>query len=291
MSMNDDPRQPATGQPEAERPEPDRQEAPPPVQEEPEASAAETTEYEGEEPSGEGEEGERQPSRETVERREQRRRSEERLRRQAERLQRENNELRARTTGVRIDDVDAAVARIVGPEPKETDFGNDYLAWNTAKTAWELDRRQTRRAVESQVRSQETSRQAAQREALEAHAERVEDFKAVTPDFDDVMKKASSLQIADPVYDMILESDHSAHLAYYLARNPDEVENLNTMSPVQAARRLGSIEARLSMPTPNRQTRAPARPFRPLTGGAAPEDWRQRVDGWTKQRYGDQNRK
>ena len=154
-----------------------------------------------------------------------------------------------------------------------------------ALTAYELDKRQVRRDVQRQVHSQETARQAQLREAAEAHQERIENFREQTPDFDATMKAAADLKTSPVVEDLILESEHSAHLVYFLAKNPQTLDDLNNMSERQAARVIGSIESRLSMPQQRTQTRAPA-PFRPLTGGSAPPSHERDLNNWLKRRYG-----
>src|SRR6266496_2231053 len=112
MTEDDDPRQQAPQ--DAPQAPPVEQEAPEPdEQDEPEQGAAETTESEGD--------GQPPPS-EAPQRQRSGTSGLDRLKRQNERLQRELNEVRARTGGTRIEDVDAAITRIVGPPPKEEDF-------------------------------------------------------------------------------------------------------------------------------------------------------------------------
>lgn len=232
-------------------------------------AAAEATEDQGEPPA----------------KRTEREKRAERYQRQIERLRAENDALRARTTGLRPEDVERQVERIVGKPPKQEDFGSDYLGFERAVTAYELDKRQTRREVEKQVHHQETARQAKQREAAEAHQERIEQLREVIPNFDAIMKDAADIKVSPAVEDLILESDQSAQLVLYLARNPETANDLNEMSPTQAARTIGRIESRLSLPSQRTQTRAPA-PLRPLTGGAAPPSPQRDLDAYIKRKYG-----
>jgi len=207
--------------------------------------------------------------------------------RQIERLRAENNELRARTAGVRPEDIDVAVERIIGKPPREEDFRGDYTGYDRALTAYELDKRQTTREVRRQVQSQESMRAEQLRETAEAHQDRVLDFKERTPDFDSVMAEANrqELKASPALEEMILESDNSAHLVYFLARNPGVLNDLNTMSERQAARAIGTIESRLSLPNPRTQTRAPA-PIRPITGGAAPSSPDRELEAYLSRKYG-----
>jgi hypothetical protein len=288
MSTADDPRLPVADPP-VTAPEPEYEPAEPDTEQE-EGDAGAETEQEGEpidEGDGQPPKADGEPSPDTVRRREQRQQAADRLKAQNDRLRAENNELRARTAGVRPEDVDGAVERIIGKPPKEEEYRGDYLAYERALTAYELDKRQTTREVRRQVQSQESMRAAQLRDVAEAHQERVEDFKARTPDFDAVMAEANRLELkASPALEeMILESENSGHLVYFLGRNPQVLDDLNNMTDRQAARAIGTIESRLSLPNnPRTQTRAPAI-IRPLTGGAAPSSPDREVDAYIMRKY------
>lgn len=262
--------------------------APPEDTNEPEAEAEEaedegTAETEAEEPEGDTEDAESDDGEEAPQAKKGPSRSE-RYQRQIERLRQENAELRGRVTAV--SDVKAEVDRIVGPPPKESDFGGDYTAYATALTAYETDKRITTRHVQAQVARDQSTRADRMAERVEAHRERIEDFRQVAPDFDDVMKGAAGVNVAPHVEDLILDSDYSAGVQYYLAKNPRAVDRLNQMTERQAAREFGRIEASLSQPSQRTQSRAP-RPIRPLVGGAAAPSQEQRIDAYTRRRYGD----
>jgi hypothetical protein len=179
-----------------------------------------------------------------------------------------------------------AIERVIGAPPREEDFRGDFLAFERAQTAYEV-----RKAIqEDRLRDQASARSAADQcalqDAIDDHAERIAEFKAKVPDFDDVMKAVAGRHpISDHLFRLILDSDKSAHLAYHLARTPDRIEKLNAMGPVAAAREIGRLESLLSLPNPKKQTSAP-KPVTPPKGGAAPASPERDLDAWLANTYG-----
>jgi hypothetical protein len=154
-------------------------------------------------------------------------------------------------------------------EPKESDFPNDYLAFDRAHRAW-----QTRMAIREENRAKDAK--AAQRRAERQHEARVDAYngrltevKDRIPDFDKVMNAAGQMEVRDDVRDLLLESPKGPLLAYHLAKNPEKVAQLNRMSPASAAKEIGSLEARIRGPQPKTHTKAKP-PKTPPKGGGAP---------------------
>lgn len=105
---------------------------------------------------------------------------------------------------------------------------------------------------------------------FELYQERVAASLEALPDYAEVVG-ASDVPAAPHVLESILDSDSGPQLAYHLAKNPELAEQLNAMTPVQAAREIGRLEARLAQPKtettpPKRTTSAPA-PINPVRGG------------------------
>lgn len=153
--------------------------------------------------------------------------------------------------------------------PKEQDFNGDYAAFERAQTAYEIKQAiREEKASDEQTKANER-RSAERQEKLEAFDDSEDQLRERVPDYDKVMKQAKNdgLKFAPHVGDLILDSNKSAHLAYFLAGKPEKTSELNAMSPLQAAREIGRIEARLSLPTPNKSTNAP--PPRSAPGGGA----------------------
>lgn len=70
------------------------------------------------------------------------------------------------------------------------------------------------------------------------------------PDFMDTISNPDFRQ-SGPVADAIKSSEIGGDVAYFLAKNLDVANSLNAMSPIQAAREIGKIEAKiLATPKP-----------------------------------------
>jgi hypothetical protein len=86
-----------------------------------------------------------------------------------------------------------------------------------------------------------------------------------------------------------LASKKSDRLSYVLGKNQAKLAQLNRMSSEEAAREIGRLEGRLSLP-PATKTKTQARkPITPLRGsGAAPPSGLAAVNAWAKkQGYSD----
>lgn len=179
----------------------------------------------------------------------------------------------------------AEIEKLIGKPPKEEEFNGDFLAYERALTVYDMRKANAEDRMRERAEQATHARQQAKREAAEAHLERIEEFRDKVKDFDATMKAASSLQTAPHVEELILDSDKSAHLLYHLAKNPDRLARLNDMSERDAAREIGRIESRLSLPNPKTQTKAP-KPVTPPKGGAAPTSHDADLDAWMKKTYG-----
>jgi hypothetical protein len=91
--------------------------------------------------------------------------------------------------------------------------------------------------------------------------------------------------VAPVVEHLILDSDKSAHLVYHLAKNPERLAKLNAMNEREAAREVGRLESRLSLPNSRTQTRAPT-PKTPPRGGSAPASQHRDLDSYLRRTYG-----
>lgn len=179
----------------------------------------------------------------------------------------------------------ADIEKLIGKPPKEEDFKGDFLAFERAQTVYEMRKANAEDRLRDQSTQAKAANQRAKAEAVEAHNERIEEFRSKVKDFDTTLKSAANLKASPVVEDLILESDKSAHLVYHLAKNPERLARLNAMGEREAAREIGRIEARLSLPQPKTQTKAPP-PKAPLKGGASPSSPDKELDGWLKKTYG-----
>jgi hypothetical protein len=165
-----------------------------------------------------------------------------------------------RSTGARDDD------DLV--EPRQADFPNDDRAYDRALRDFQIRRAlrdERRRDLELQARADAA---AEFRDKVSGYNTRLETLKSRIPDFDETLRAAAGTEIRDDVRDLILGSAKGPLLAYYLAKHPDALDDINRMPPHEAARRIGNLEARVRGPSPATATNANV-PVAPLRGGAS----------------------
>jgi len=206
------------------------------------------------------------------------------------RLEQENAQLRSRAGGsLSKAQIQEHVESIIGPEPQDKDFA-DYLTYEREHTAWLIDKRQMTRETERSIKVAQDERTRKQADNVELHNERVESFRnrngeQSAKDFDAVMASAKDARVSPVVEDLILESGNSAHLQYFFARNPKRLDKINRMSERDAAREVGHIEARLSLPQQKVKSAAP-KPVSTPKGGTAPASQEAELNSWLKKKYG-----
>jgi hypothetical protein len=171
--------------------------------------------------------------------------------------------------------------------PKEADFNDDYEAYNRALIAHEVAKTLRSDLAQQKLEGTKSQREALKRELMEDHLERTDEFRKVVPDFDEVVAKGLNVPMSDDILDLLVESPKGPMLAYHLAKKPDLVKEIASLSVAQAAKRIGEIEARLSLPNPKKQTQAPA-PVTPIKGGAAatPDPTKMDMESYIKWRSG-----
>jgi hypothetical protein len=101
-----------------------------------------------------------------------------------------------------------------------------------------------------------------QQTAAQTYQGKLKEFRAATPDFDEVLADAD-MDVGRAVLDEIFSHEQGPALAYYLAKNLDEAERLKKLPPVALAREVGRLESRF-VTAPSKTTatvtKAPAPP-------------------------------
>lgn len=166
-------------------------------------------------------------------------------------------------------------------EPQRGDFPDDdqYIA---ALVAY-----RTRREVEPVLaavrQSIEAERQERGRvEALRTYHERIAAMRSDYPDFDEVTSK--DLPVSPVMADLIVSSPVGPRVSYYLGSHPEECVRLSQLPPIQAAKEMGVLEARLSAATTGTATQAtrsaappPVKPVGGAPTAAASSLWDQHI--------------
>lgn len=120
--------------------------------------------------------------------------------------------------------------------------------------------------------------------ALKTFEERAEKAREKYPDYDDLFERAP---ISEAMAPTILESENGPELAVYLSKNPEVARKLYRLSPTQAARELGKIEANLDdllKPKTVSEAKPPLNPVKPK--GEVPDGLDDKLDikEWMKRR-------
>ena len=156
-------------------------------------------------------------------------------------------------------------------EPKLDDFNGDYLAFEKASVAFAA--KQAIRAELATQRQQDlAAKQAESRhEAVQDFFERAEEAKGKLPDFDAAIDTmyGSMGPLPETVRDLLADSDTGPLILYHLAKNPGVARDLYSAGPIDAARQIGQLEAKMTLPKARNVTKAPP-PIAPAKGGATP---------------------
>lgn len=119
-----------------------------------------------------------------------------------------------------------------------------------------------RAEAEKLVKHREISKQ--QAEIDNAYADREEEARNKYDDFEQVVYNPK-LVITNEMAETIKASEIGPDLAYWLGSNPKEAARISAMSPLQQAREIGKLEAKLgSNPVTKPTSSAPA-PIKPVT--------------------------
>lgn len=161
--------------------------------------------------------------------------------------------------------------------PKEAEFTdyNDYLIAAAAyQASAQLDQREARNleqeATAARQRAEAIQQQAAQ-ERAQSWTEQAAEARTKYADFDAVALSEQT-PINQGMAQVIQSSDVGADVAYYLGTHKAEAAQIAQMEPLDMARALGAIEARVALPKPRTNSQAPD-PIKPVSPkGTASKD-------------------
>lgn len=158
-----------------------------------------------------------------------------------------------------------AAPQFVDAEPQLEDFETiaEYtkalLKWDRSKASFEVQQQEAQR------------RQAdATKAVVDTWNQKATETKARHTDYDAALASVKDIAIPPAMQHALLESEYGPEIAYHLAKHPEELQRIATLTPLAAARAIGKIEAALDVDAPQTATRvsnAP-RPIRPVGGRA-----------------------
>jgi hypothetical protein len=178
----------------------------------------------------------------------------------------------------------------VDEEPQPSQF-NDAFEYAKALAEYTADKR-----IGEMRRQDAEAKEAVERQkVIETWASKVQAAKASMPDFDDIVA-SSDVVVNDDIRDAILESDVGPQILYHLAENDDVAKRIAGLSPKQALREIGKLEARFEVKEtapetkPVVRSKAPA-PINPLRGSnpadvpmSANGEWHGTFQAWKEAR-------
>ena len=154
-------------------------------------------------------------------------------------------------------------------EPQPSQF-QDAFEYAKALAEYTADKRLAER--DRQVAEEKAAQE--RQKIIDSWAERVEKAKAELPDFDDLVA-SSDVVVNDDIRDAILESDVGPQILYHLADNTDVAKKIAGLSPKQALREIGKLEAKFEakpqeqvQPVNKSKAPAPAKPIKTANGVA-----------------------
>ena len=168
-----------------------------------------------------------------------------------------------------------------GKPPSLADFNYDETKYQEALLSFAT------KAAEKTVTTKlsEWEHRQAQARASQSFKQREAEFAATVDDYADKVYDPS-VPISSAMAEVIAESDIGPKLAYHLADNRDLAARIAAMSPVQAARELGKIEAKLAAPASKPVSKAPPPPpkIASAEGEVDKDPDKMPVDEWVRWR-------
>jgi len=157
-------------------------------------------------------------------------------------------------------------AEFIDEKPQPSQF-SDAFEYAEALAEYTADKR-----IADMKREEAEAKEAEQRQkVITQWTSKVEEAKKSLPDFDDIVA-SSDVVVNDDIRDAILESDVGPQILYHLAENDEVAKKIAGLSPKQALREIGKLEARFEAkpeaekPAPIVRSKAPA-PIQPIRGG------------------------
>ena len=176
----------------------------------------------------------------------------------------DNARLRSELEQLRSKPADTKVDASGAPDPAKYPAGRydpDYLeAMIDYKSEQRISQKLDEQRQKTTIEAQRQKIDANEAKAKETH----EDYADVLTDF-----LGHNLAKVPQFRELVRDSDNPAELSYYLGRHPEELDKLSEMTPGQAARYIGKLEAKIDTATPTpagkKTSDAPAPPT-PIKG-------------------------
>jgi hypothetical protein len=141
------------------------------------------------------------------------------------------------------------------PQPEDFETVADYL-----KAVRQYDREALKRDLTGEIEKRDKQRtEASEKQTVEQRwSTKLSEARGKHDDFDEVIADAqeSNIPVSQAMSDVLMHSDLGAEMLYELAKDHDLAARIARMSPLDAAKALGKIEARLENVKPPKQEEA-----------------------------------
>lgn len=141
----------------------------------------------------------------------------------------------------------------VSDEPISPEMFESYEAYAEALAV---------RKADELIRQRDVQRQ--RTEIDSTYADREEEARIKYDDFEQVVHNPN-LHVTNEMVEVIKASEIGPDLAYWLGSNPKEADRIARLSPLQQAREIGKIEAKIASDPPAKKTTSAPAPINPIT--------------------------
>ena len=136
------------------------------------------------------------------------------------------------------------VVKSIGQQSNTQNQEPQRAAFNSDIEYFQAVRVYDNRRFDERIQQERIS--AVQRVQAQSFAQKVAEAKKELPDYDDVISDTTA-QFSPEVQEAIASSPIAGHVAYELAKDPDNADYIASLPPSQAAREIGKIEARIEL--------------------------------------------
>ncbi len=152
----------------------------------------------------------------------------------------------------------------LGPKPDRAKY-EDEAEYAADLAAWKIEEKIIARQTKAHEANTSNVRNDSAAAKMQLFKERAMALTDRYPDIEAKVFNDTTLPMSATMAETLMESEKGPEVAYYLSANRETAKRIQEMSPLQAARELGRIEATLALPKPRTETKAPPPPST-LTG-------------------------
>lgn len=156
---------------------------------------------------------------------------------------------RERDAALKKKEAEQTPAKETKAEPKLEDFEYDKEQYTQAMIEHKINEKVSE-ALANQANTQKQSQAQAEQAAINAtFNEKAAAFAASNPDYEKVIEaNGANAVYSQTLREAIITSEYGPQLDYAMLSNPQLLDQLNGMTPVQAAREIGKLEASYTKP-------------------------------------------